>query len=311
MKPTKAKKGQRKLFRQKARLLINYLTVVQHKTDAVTNVSQLKKKKTFRDSVKHLINVMKMTTANKVEPGNSDQSDDVEVVLASKLAHFMDKWKDEERVLFETEEEAVIVQKILEEVLGQELGYELKKGDYMFNNFSCSKLDSPALPGAYKHEDDSEHNAIVHSSIDQESPSWSVKRRNSAKIRPRLARTNSVFHNDEDESDVDSCFSESSFSETDSEWSDCELPLTRRHSAPALHSMANLELVKFVVSKPDNKVSLILRVKAVISACQYFRRKMEDEICQLLWSQFLTRMRRDFRITAGRPEATNTTLSGY
>ena len=57
MKPTKAKKGQRKLFRQKARLLINYLTVVQHKTDVTnTNVSQLKKKKTFRDSVKHLIN---------------------------------------------------------------------------------------------------------------------------------------------------------------------------------------------------------------------------------------------------------------
>ena len=256
MKPTKAKKVQRKLFRQKARLLINYLTVVQHKTD-VTNLSQMKKKKTFRDSVKHLINVMKMTTANKVEPGNSDQSDDVEVVLASKLAHFMDKWKDEDRVLFETEEEAVIVQKILEEVLGQELGYELKKGDYMFNNFSCSQLPSPALPGAYTHEDESEHNAIVHTSVDQESPSWSVRKRSSAKIRPRLARTNSVFHNDEDESDVDSCFSESSFSETDSDWSDCESPLTRRHSAPALHSMANLELVKFVVSKSDNKVSIL------------------------------------------------------
>ena len=206
--------------------------------------------------MKHLINVMKMTTANKVEPGSEDQSDDVEVVLASKLAHFMEKWKDEERVLFETEEEAVIVQKILEEVVGQELGYDLKKGDYMFNNFSCSRLPSPVLPGAYTHEDNDEHNAIVHSSIDQESLSdndrWSVRRRGSAEMmRPRLARTNSVFHND-DESDVDSCFSDSSFSDSDS-----ELPLTRRHSAPALHEMANLDLVKFLVSKSDNKVYIL------------------------------------------------------
>ena len=225
----------------------------------------MKKRKTFRDSVRHLINVMKMTTANKVDPG----SEDVEVVLASKLAHFMDKWKDEERVLFETEEEAVIVQKILEEVVGQELGYDLKKGDYMFNNFSCSRLPSPVLPGAYtpytqtQEDGDEQRNAIVHSSIDQESPSlnhegWSVKRRSSAKMRPRLARTNSVFHNEqEDESDVDSCFSESSFSESESDLSDSELPLTRRHSAPTLHEMANLDLVKFLVSKSDNKVSIL------------------------------------------------------
>ena len=146
---------------------------------------------------------------------------------------------------------AVIVQKILEEVLGQELGYELKKGDYMFNNFSCSKLDSP------ESDEINEHNAIVHSSNDQESPSWSVKRRSSAKFRPRLARTNSVFPNDEDESDVDSCFSESSFSETDSEFSESELPLMRRHSAPTLATMANLDLVKFVVSKSDNKVCVL------------------------------------------------------
>ena len=233
-------------------MLINYLTVVQQRS--TTNVSKLKKRKTFRGSVKHLINVMKMTTANKVDPENTDQSEDVEVVLASKMAHFMDKWKDEDRVLFETEEEAVIVQKILEEVLGQELGYELKKGDYMFNNFSCFKVDSQDS------EEINEHNAIVHSSNDQESPSWSVKRRSSAKIRPRLARTNSVFPNDEDESDVDSCFSESSFSETDSEFSECELPLMRRHSAPALDTMANLDLVKFVVSKSDNKVCVLPKI---------------------------------------------------
>ena len=252
-------------------MLINYLTVVQQRS--TTNVSQLKKRKTFKDSVRHLINVMKMTTANRVDPGSEKQSEDVEVVLASKLAHFMDKWKDEERVLFETEEEAVIVQKILEEVLGHELGYELKKGDYMFNNFSCAKLDSPPLPGAYDvNEDVNEHNAIVHTSNDnQGSPSpsgserWSVKRRSSA--RPRLARTNSVFPNEEgEESDVDSCFSESSFSETDSELSESEFPLMRRHSAPSLHTMANLDLVKFVVSKSDGKVFICPKVGFVIKS---------------------------------------------
>ena len=93
-------------------------TVVQQRTN-VTNVCEMKKRKTFRDSVRHLINVMKMTTANRIEPGTGDlKTEDVEVVLASKLSHFMDKWKDEERVLFETEEEAIIVQKILEEMLG-------------------------------------------------------------------------------------------------------------------------------------------------------------------------------------------------
>ena len=71
---------------------------------------------------------MKMTTANRIEPGTGDlKTEDVEVVLASKLSHFMDKWKDEERVLFETEEEAIIVQKILEEMLGKDREKEIKK----------------------------------------------------------------------------------------------------------------------------------------------------------------------------------------
>lgn len=108
-------------------MLINYLTVVQQRTN-VTNVCEMKKRKTFRDSVRHLINVMKMTTANRIEPGTGDlKTEDVEVVLASKLSHFMDKWKDEERVLFETEEEAIIVQKILEEMLGLIEKFNLKK----------------------------------------------------------------------------------------------------------------------------------------------------------------------------------------
>ena len=41
--------------------------------------------------MKNLINIMKMTTTNKIEPNITDNSsaDDVEVVLASKLAYFM------------------------------------------------------------------------------------------------------------------------------------------------------------------------------------------------------------------------------
>lgn len=118
----------------------------------------------------------------------------------------------------------------------------------MFNNFSFSKCDSPSLPGAYA--DPCEHNVMVHN---KESPSlsetdqWSVRRRSSI-IQPRLARTNSVIPNAEDESDVDSCFSESDFSETDSDFSDSDFPsLARRHSVPSLHSMANLDVVKFLV----------------------------------------------------------------
>ena len=77
---------------------------------------------------------MKMTNS-KIVPSDKQDEDDVEVVLASKLAYFMyviftdfgfcdyclnfrDKWKDDERVVFETEEEAVIAQNILEELLG-------------------------------------------------------------------------------------------------------------------------------------------------------------------------------------------------
>ena len=41
-----------------------------------------------------------------------------------------DKWKEGERVVFESEEEAVIAQNILEEMLGHELGCKLSKGEY-------------------------------------------------------------------------------------------------------------------------------------------------------------------------------------
>ena len=115
--------------------MINYLTVVQQRKNAVSPEKQdLKKRKTFKKQVNHLINVMKMTNS-KIVPSDKQDEDDVEVVLASKLAYFMyvifidfrfcdyclnfrDKWKDDERVVFETEEEAVIAQNILEELLG-------------------------------------------------------------------------------------------------------------------------------------------------------------------------------------------------
>ena len=41
-----------------------------------------------------------------------------------------DKWKEGERVVLESEEEAVIAQNILEEMLGHQLGCKLSKGEY-------------------------------------------------------------------------------------------------------------------------------------------------------------------------------------
>ena len=69
--------------------MINYLTVVQQRNNAVSPEKRdLKKKKTFKKQVNHLINVMKMTNS-KIVPSDKPEEDDVEVVLASKLAYFM------------------------------------------------------------------------------------------------------------------------------------------------------------------------------------------------------------------------------
>ena len=69
--------------------MINYLTVVQQRNNAVSPEKQdLKKRKTFKKQVNHLINVMKMTNS-KIVPSDKQDEDDVEVVLASKLAYFM------------------------------------------------------------------------------------------------------------------------------------------------------------------------------------------------------------------------------
>ena len=102
-----ARKHKRKLFRQKvaslhsksaaltifvqARLLINYLTVVQQKRSNSISCEkvELKNRKLFKRKVLNLMNVLRMT--NKISPGRKRQEEDfqVEVVLASKLAYFM------------------------------------------------------------------------------------------------------------------------------------------------------------------------------------------------------------------------------
>ena len=105
-----ARKHKRKLFRQKvgsalpwpsgaltlfvqARLLINYLTVVQQKRSNSISCEkvELKNRKLFKRKVHNLMNVLRMTTANKISPRRKLEEKDfqVEVVLASKLAYFM------------------------------------------------------------------------------------------------------------------------------------------------------------------------------------------------------------------------------
>ena len=106
-----ASKHKRKLFRQKvggtaalwlsgalkifvqARLLINYLSVVQQKRSNSISCEkvELKNRKLFKRKVHNLMNVLRMTTANKISPRRKLEEEDfqVEVVLASKLAYFM------------------------------------------------------------------------------------------------------------------------------------------------------------------------------------------------------------------------------
>ena len=81
-----------KIFFQ-ARLLINYLTVVQQKRSNSISCEkvELKNRKLFKRKVHNLMNVLRMTTANKISPRIKVEEEDfqVEVVLASKLAYFM------------------------------------------------------------------------------------------------------------------------------------------------------------------------------------------------------------------------------
>ena len=76
-----------------ARLLINYLTVVQQKRSNSISCEkvELKNRKLFKRKVQNLMNVLRMTTANKISPRRKLEEEDfqVEVVLASKLAYFM------------------------------------------------------------------------------------------------------------------------------------------------------------------------------------------------------------------------------
>ena len=78
-----------------ARLLINYLTVVQMKrSNSISSekVEDMKQRKLFKKKVKNLMNVLRMTSSNKIAPVNNGREEEdlqVEVVLASKLSYLM------------------------------------------------------------------------------------------------------------------------------------------------------------------------------------------------------------------------------
>ena len=142
------------------------------------------------------------------------------------------------------------------------LGYELRKGDYMFNNFSLSKVEK------MENETESSDNIVMVHTSEQPPPMpssdnnqrWRVRRRSSSELRPldtdhgtmssspRVGRTNSVLYaGAEDDTEYDSCFSDSS------EASEGETEDYRRHSMPTLHPMADLEMVKYLVRPPSSR----------------------------------------------------------
>ena len=85
--------AEQNIFLLQARLLINYLTVVQQKrSNSISSEKvDMKNRKLFKKKVQNLMNVLRMTTNNKVTPRRNPDEEDfqVEVVLASKLAYFM------------------------------------------------------------------------------------------------------------------------------------------------------------------------------------------------------------------------------
>ena len=75
--------------------------------------------------MKNLINVIKITSItqkNQVEPQNDevdeDDDDELQILITSQLEYFIHKLEDEEEVIFETDEEAIIARSIIEEVSG-------------------------------------------------------------------------------------------------------------------------------------------------------------------------------------------------
>ena len=140
----------------------------------------------------------------------------------------------------------------------------------MFNNFSLSRVD-PLKTGT----ESSENIVMVHTSddppplntlADSGDVRWRVRRRSSTELvktdsaapemssLPRLSRTNSVFYDGAEESDTDSCFSETSDMTDESEMTESSGTLKRRHSVPSLHSMADLDMVKFLLQRPQSSL---------------------------------------------------------
>ena len=143
-------------------------------------------------------------------------------------------------------------------------------GDYMFNNFTLSRVEpaSQTLTPGFSDKDSivMVHTAETHPPpplpVEGDYQRWRVRRRSSAErnedSQPRLARTNSIYAGAYDSESDSSCYSSMSESDFDEDFEDSMNK--RRHSEPSLHSMADLEMVKFLV-RPNSSRSLNTSVR--------------------------------------------------
>ena len=151
----------------------------------------------------------------------------------------------------------------------RELGYDLRMGDYMFNNFTLSRVE-PGIQTLTPGFSDKDSIVMVHTAETHPPPPlpveggyqrWRVRRRSSAErsqeTQPRLARTNSIYDGAYDSESDSSCYSSMSDSDFDEEENSLN---KRRHSEPSIHSMADLEMVKFLV-RPNSSRSLNTSVR--------------------------------------------------
>ena len=126
----------------------------------------------------------------------------------------------------------------------------------MFNNFTLSRVeprDQTLTPGF----SDKDSIVMVHTAETHPPPPlpveggyqrWRVRRSSSVErtpvTQPRLARTNSIYDGAYDSESDSSCYSSMSDSDFDEAVNSID---NRRHSEPSIHSMADLDMVKFLV----------------------------------------------------------------